>query len=169
MIIGVKELEARLDKMSGADMYRGVGRGISLVQAYAKENCPVNDGELREKIYTEVKTEGDAIRGICFTDVEHGTYVEFGTGPRGQENHVGISPDVTPAYTMSPWWIQEGPGENQIDRKTAEKYHFFYIDTPQGRFYQCTGQPAKPFLYPALKNNEEEITKLFLESIRSQL
>lgn len=165
MIIGTKELEARLDKMARVDVYRGVGQGVSLVQEYAKNKCPANYGELRDKIYTEVKEENGVMRGFCFTDVDHGTYVEFGTGPRGQENHAEISPEVTPAYVMSPWWIHE----SDISRETAEKYHFFYIDTPEGRFYQCTGQPAHPFLYPALKNNEEEVTKIFLDSVRRQL
>ena len=45
------------------------------------------------------------------------------------------------------------------DQRTAEKYRWFYIDTPKGRFYQCSGQPAHPFMYPALKDNEEQLWK----------
>ena len=44
-----------------------------------------------------------------------------------------------------------------MDRRVAEKYHWFHIDTPDGRFYQCTGQPAYPFMYPALKDNQDQI------------
>jgi hypothetical protein len=56
-----------------------------------------------------------------------------------------------------------------IGRKTAEKYKWFYVDTPDGRFYQCTGQAAQPFLYPALKNNELEIAHYFEEAIEKNL
>ena len=56
-----------------------------------------------------------------------------------------------------------------IGRKTAEKYKWFYVDTPDGRFYQCTGQVAQPFLYPALKNNELEIAHYFEEAIEKNL
>ena len=80
-------------------------------------------------------------------------YLEFGTGPKGQENHAGISPEITPAYTQNPWWIHE----SQVDRRVAEKYHWFYLDTPDGRFYLCTGQPAYPFMYPALKDSQDQI------------
>lgn len=115
-----------------------------------------------------VETEGRNVTGICYTDKKYGPYVEFGTGPKGQENHEGISPDTTPVYTQSPWWIHEGSGPNEVDRATAEKYGWFYIDTPEGRFYQCTGQPAQPFLYPALKNNEKQIEQVIREELRKQ-
>ena len=92
-------------------------------------------------------------------------YVEFGTGPKGQADHAGISPEVTPVYTQAPWWIHE----SQIDRRTAEKYRWFYIDTPQGRFYQCTGQPAHPFLYPALHDNEDKILKNMKASFQTNI
>ena len=80
-----------------------------------------------------------------------------------------ISPNISPAYTQSPWWIHEGSGADEIDRATAEHYHFPYIETKDGRFYQCTGQPAQPFLYPALKNNEDRITEIIGEELKKQL
>lgn len=165
MIIGVADLNKHFDKLSKVELRTGIEKGISLVQEAAKANCPVFDGELRSKILTEVTEEEDTVRGTCWPAVKHGTFVELGTGPKGQANHEGISPDITVAYTQSPWWIHE----SQIDRDVAEHYHFFHIDTPQGRFYQCTGQAAQPYLYPALKDNEEEIVKLVGEEIKKQL
>ena len=102
-----------------------------------------------------METAEEGTIGAVYTNKKYGPYVELGTGPRGEADHAGISPLVTPAYSQSPWWIHE----SQIDAKIAEKYHWFYIDTPEGRFYQCSGQPAQPFLYPALKNNEERVTR----------
>lgn len=103
--------------------------------------------------------------GICFTNAPHNQFIEFGTGPRGQANHKGISPNVAVSYSQSPWWIHE----SQIERRVAEKYKFFYIDTPEGRFYQCSGQPAKPYLYPALKNNVDEVMEIIRKEIEKQL
>lgn len=165
MILGATKLNKRFDKLSKVDIKNGISKGISFVQEAAKANCPVFDGELRSKIMTDVTEEGDTVRGVCWPAVEHGTYVELGAGPKGQANHEGISPDITVAYTQSPWWIHE----SQMDRKVAEHYHFFHIDTPQGRFYQCTGQPAQPYLYPALKDNEDAVFEIITKEIKRQL
>lgn len=165
MILGVHELEKQFDRMNAVDLTAGIGRAISLVQEDAKTNCPVFDGELRSKILTDVEQNGDTVRGICWPAAEHGVYVELGTGPKGQEDHEGISPDIAVAYRQSPWWIHE----SQIERDIAEHYHFHYIDTPQGRFYQCTGQAAQPYLYPALKNNTGKISEIVKQSVRRQL
>lgn len=165
MIIGKTELDKRFDILSKVKLRSGIEKGISLVQEAAKGNCPVFDGELRNKIMTDIEEGEEAVRGTCWPAVEHGVYVEFGTGPKGQANHSGISPDAAVAYSQSPWWIHE----SQIDRVVAEHYHFFHIDTPQGRFYQCTGQAAQPYLYPALKDNEKEILKIIAKDVKRQL
>ncbi|MDD3796826.1 MAG: HK97 gp10 family phage protein [Lachnospiraceae bacterium] len=148
-----------LDKLSDLDLRRAVGRGISIVQQAAKLGVHVQNGELRNSIFTDVREQDGKVIGTCYTNKRYANYVEFGTGPRGQANHEGISPNVAVAYEQSPWWIHEGSGQNEVDRDTAERYGWFHIDTPQGRFYQCTGSEAHPFMYPALKNNEEIIVK----------
>ena len=84
----------------------------------------------------------DRVIGTVYTNKAYAMYVEMGTGPKGAANHAGISPVASPAYTMSPWWIHE----SQVDKEAAEEYHWFYLDTPDGRFYQCTGQSAQPFM-----------------------
>ena len=90
--------------------------------------------------------------------------MEFGTGPKGQANHEGISPDAAVSYSQSPWWIHE----SQVGRETAERYGWSYIDTPDGRFYHCFGQAAHPYMYPALKNNEQEIERIFEEAVKKK-
>ena len=162
MAKGIKGLDKLMKKYgelaeqaAGESMGRAVGASAKLIQGEAKLLCPGNDGELRRSIKTRVETAEEGTIGAVYTNKKYGPYVELGTGPRGEADHAGISPLVTPAYSQSPWWIHE----SQIDAKIAEKYHWFYIDTPEGRFYQCSGQPAQPFLYPALKNNEERVTR----------
>lgn len=159
------ELDKKLKQLAEIDMKRAVGEVIQIVRLAATLNCPIDTGELQQDIAADV--EGDSIRAIgnCWTNKAYAPYVEFGTGPKGQADHAGISPDVTPVYTQSPWWIHE----SQVDRRVAEKYRWFYIDTPEGRFYQCTGQPAHPFMYPALHDNEDKILSNMRASFQAEI
>lgn len=143
------------ESAAGETMEKAVGASARMVQGEARLLCPVKDGELRQSIRTLVSTRDGRTQGITYTNKKHAPYVELGTGPKGEADHAGISPSVNPVYTQSPWWIHE----SQIDKESAEQYHWFYIDTKDGRFYQCAGQPAQPFLYPALKNNEGRVTR----------
>lgn len=165
MILGEKKLLDSLGKLSQTDLYGAVARGIKTVQAEAKSLCPVHDGELRDSIYISVENSEDGIRGTCYTNKSYAAYVEFGTGPKGQANHEGISPDVAVSYRQSPWWIHE----SQVGRETAERYGWPYIDTPDGRFYCCSGQAAQAYMYPALKNNEQEIERIFEEAVKKKI
>lgn len=158
-IKGLDELMQKYGKLAEQAtkevMGRAVGASMKMVQGEAKLLCLVDNGELRQSIKTRVEVEEDRTVGIVYTNKSYAPYVEFGTGPKGEANHVGISPEVTPVYSQSLWWIHE----SQIDADVAEKYHWFYIETPDGRFYQCSGQAAQPFMYPALKNNEDRAVR----------
>lgn len=161
---GTDKLCRQLDRMSEAKgLYDSVAAAGKFVQANAKLNAGhfTDTGNLRERIFTKQENLENISRSTIYTNEEYGPYVELGTGPKGNENHKGISPHVAPVYTMSPWWIHE----SQIDKRVAEKYKWFYIDTKDGRFYQCTGQPAKPFMYPAIANNREIIKKMIQTGI----
>lgn len=162
MANGVKGLDKLMKKYgdlaiaaAGPGLIKAVGASAKVIQSEAKLLCPVSDGELRQSIRTRIEQQDEKVIGTVYTNVKYAPYVEFGTGPKGEKNHEGISPLVTPVYLQSPWWIHE----SQIDAETAEEYHWFYIDTKKGRFYQCSGQAAQPFLYPALKNNEDRVTR----------
>ena len=167
MIEGHKELGrkfATLEQIADQQMERIVKNQLKHVQAAAKLLCPVSQGELRNSIRSSVQRVDDRVVGTVYTNKAYAPYVEFGTGPKGEADHAGISPAVSPAYSQSPWWIHE----SQIDKETA-RYHWFYLDTPNGRFYQCTGQPAQPFMYPALKDNEERIVRNMQNHIAREL
>lgn len=167
MIIGKLELEKRFDKMSKVDLRNGIEKGISYVQSAAKLGCPSYTGELRNSIMIFVESQGDAVRGVCWPGVEYGMYVELGTGPVGQSNHDGISPDIAVAYSQKGWMI---PG-NAMDRAYAESKGLGVVEGKDGEVigYLTNGQPARPYLYPALKNNEEEIIGIIAEEVRKQL
>lgn len=159
------ELDKKLKQLTEIDMKRAVAQAIQIVRSAAVNNCHADTGELRQSIYAEITGDSTRAVGTCWTNKAYAPYVEFGTGPKGQADHAGISPDVTPVYTQSPWWIHE----SQVDRRVAEKYRWFYIDTPEGRFYQCTGQPAHPFMYPALHDNEDKILSDMTASFRAEI
>lgn len=167
MIIGTKELDAALAKLSQTDMGKAVEEGIKLVQGEAKSRCPVHEGELRDSIYAEVEHGIEYTIGICYTNKNHAPHVEFGTGPVGQENHKGVSPDSTGSYVQKGWMI---PGD-AMERGYAESKGLGVVEDKNGNVkgYLTNGQPARPFLYPALKNQEEEIEKIFRKEMEKQI
>lgn len=115
-----------------------INKQMRFVQGEAKLLCPVGaTGYLRNSIIVDSKVTNTGITGICSTNVEYAAYVEFGTGPVGAENHAGISPNVDISYREDGWCYMNDKGE--------------YIYTK--------GQPAQPFMYPALKNNEDTVLK----------
>lgn len=136
-------------------------QAANYVMAAAKLLAPTGEsGDLRKSISVTITEAPAELTAHIGSWLEYAIYVEVGTGPKGAANHAGISPDIQPAYTMSPWWVHE----SQIPPGTGEKYHWYSIETDQGTFYQVTGQPARPFLYPALKDNEQVIGDLLAGS-----
>ena len=114
--------------------------------------CPVNHGELRQTIKTKVEATEGMVIGTVYTNNKHAAYVELGTGPIGEANHEGVSPEVNPVYYQSGWWF---PGD-KVTPQDAEKYHWPSMTTEDGKtLYFTQGQPAQPFMYPALKGIED--------------
>lgn len=167
MIIGDKELVKELGKIQSMNTRTGIKEAISFVQENAKSNCPTNYGELRESIYIDVEYDAEICRGICYTNKSYGPYVEFGTGPNGQASHEGISPNVAVAYNQKGWMI---PG-NAMTLRDAEKYGFGVVKRKDGMpmGYLTNGQAAQPFMYPALKDNEEKVIQIIFDHARRQL
>lgn len=159
---GVRELCVQLDRIvTAAGEARFVKEAGQFVRGAAVENCPAFSGYLRSNIYCDFDESEDGARAEVYTNVSYAPYVELGTGPRGAANHAGISPNVTPVYTLEPWWIHE----SQVDRVIAEMYRWPHIDTSDGRFYKCSGQPARPFMYPALKENEDKVIRIMRDGM----
>lgn len=152
-LLGADRLIAKCRKLAskqvGDDIVRRAVLNAckNIVQAEAKLRAPANEGELRNSIKVRVKMEGDRVIGEVFTNSDHGAYVELGTGLKGQASHSGISPDVSVSYRSSPWFVHE-------DQINVGPYHFQKV----GEFYKMYGQPAQPYLYPALKDNQERVS-----------
>lgn len=144
-------------------------RAMSVVQGAAKANAPVSrvsgGGALRQSIFTDVETHPDRITGICYTNLEYAPYVEFGTGPAGQEEHSGISPNVAVQYRQSGWVIPA----DAMSEGDARAYGFPVAYGKDGQIigYYTRGQAAQPFLYPALVNNRAAVVNELKKAINA--
>lgn len=87
-IKGLNSLMRKLDALGGNSkkaLKTGIRKGTMLVQGDAKELAPVGDsGLLRNSIQSKVEEKNGNITGKVSTNIEHGPYVEFGTGQRGE-------------------------------------------------------------------------------------
>lgn len=168
--MSIGRLQAQLKKIeTAATTGQWMEQACQFVVGAAKMLCPGYTGELRNSITYEVEKGGflfwKRYTGIVYTDKAYAPYVELGTGPKGADDHAGISPEITPSYTLEPWWIHE----SMIDPGLAEMYHWPAIKTPDGVFYRCSGQAAQPFLYPALADNEATVVAIITKGINAAM
>ena len=141
----------------------------SIVQAAAKLECPVREagggGELRNSIKTSIEQRGSKAIATTYTAKRHAAYVEFGTGPVGQENHEGVSPEFIPSYSQHGWGIPA----DEVDEADAERYGWRKRTYSGKDYYMTSGQPAHPFMYPALKNNEAKVATSVKNGLRREI
>lgn len=77
------QIAAKLDEITAAlvsNTESCMTNACLAVQAKAMEKCPVNTGELRRSITTEVETNGTTVNGKVGTNVDYAPYVHEGTG-----------------------------------------------------------------------------------------
>lgn len=123
----------------------GMQKGLSLIRGDAQANCPVDTGELKEKIKTRTRKENGALVGEVYSGAPHGIYVEMGTGPKGEANHAGVNPEWAVGVTYRP--------------------NGWTYPTKDGEFRFTRGMPARPFLYPAFKANEKAAQDKIAEAV----
>jgi HK97 gp10 family phage protein len=66
-----------------APVTKAVSDGCTLVLNVAKEYCPVDTGALRDSIAQETHDETNGVGGSVSVGMFYATYVEFGTGRKG--------------------------------------------------------------------------------------
>ena len=96
-VINLEKLIGKLNKLSNQQMDQALNKACILVENQAKENCPVDTGELRMSIthYVEGQT------GIVGTNKHYAPYVEYGTGLFAKEGN----------GRQTPWSYQDAKGE----------------------------------------------------------
>lgn len=161
----IRKINSLPRKMQIEIYRRGVGSSAEIVKASAKRKAPGNDGDLRKSIKSKVSVKGNRVLGEIYTNLNYAPYVEFGTGPEGETNHSGISPNVNPTYRSKPWFI---PG-SVLSQSAISKYKFPEISIGKDKLYWTDGQKAQPFMYPALKENENKVDRVFKASVKRAL
>lgn len=123
-------------------------------------------GELLGSIKTEVVTDsGGKLVGRVWSDKEQAIYREFGTGPNGEASPKELPEGIHPVYTQTRWFI---PAE-AVAIDLSAVYGMPKI-TIQGKdFFITSGQPARPFLYPSLKEIIPQMGDIYKEHVQKGL
>lgn len=145
-IKGATSLRNKLTRLKTIDITDIIEKATVMVYDQARRNTPVQTGELLHSIAYDMQEEKGKVRGVVYTNLEYGTYVEFGTGPKGAEDHKELSPHVHPRYSTKGWC---------------------YYDEKKGKWIWTRGQKAQPFLYPALHKNKKKI-KAYIKKATKQ-
>ncbi len=147
-IVGLDSLLKKLNKLGGnidEVLTQSIGQQTKLVQGDAKDLCPVDLGDLRNSIKGTVKNYKGRIVGVVSTNSDHAAYVEFGTGKVGERTNKNTKVNVS--YKQDKW----------------------LVNIPDVGPRWIEGQPAQPYLYPALKNNEERIIENIKADVRKAI
>lgn len=147
-IEGLDRLYRKIARLHNIDIKPIIEDATIRIRDEAKMRVPVDTGELQNSIDYNVDISAKCFTGKVFTNKEHGLYVELGTGPKGEASHIGISPEIKPIYSPSGW---------------------VYYDTDKQKFIFTNGQPARPFMYPALHDNREKISKFIQEKVQRKI
>lgn len=90
--MSIKGMDSLLRKINSLDgnsqqmLKTAVLQATKKVQGDAKDLAPVDTGRLRNSIQATVEEKDGEIIGKVSTNVEYATYIEFGTGKRGEES-----------------------------------------------------------------------------------
>ena len=139
VIAKLEEFRARIEAKLPELITKLCERGLEI----AKEQCPVDTGDLRESIH--IIAEG--IAGQIIASSGHAAYVEFGTGIVGAGS---------PHPTLP--WAYDVNGH-------GDKGWTYYKND---RFYWTAGQPAKPFMQTTARLLAEEAPDIAKEVFESE-
>lgn len=151
--IRIDGLDAYIDKFTKSPdrllerLRKQVLEDAETLAGMQRDNCVVDTGMLRESIQTFCEREGDVITAGTRTNNDHAVYVEFGTGPKGSAEGHPLDAELG------------------VVRKTEG----WVVNIPGVGFRYTEGQPAKPFMYPAMKNMEPVIKAHFGTAVQEVL
>jgi hypothetical protein len=76
---------------------------VLFIEGQSKSDVPIGPtGALAGGIQSEIEETGDGWKGAVFDPVEYASYVNYGTGSRGQSSSV---PDRAPEITYTGSWL----------------------------------------------------------------
>ena len=147
-VVGLESLLNKLNKLGGnveETLYNSIAKQTKFIQGEAKELCPVDTGDLRNSIKANTIKNKNEIVGKVHTNMRHSLYVEFGTGKVGEKTNTNTKVNVN--YKQDKW----------------------LANIPDVGPRWIEGQPAQPYLYPALKNNEDKILENIKDDIKKAI
>lgn len=125
-----------------------------------------SSGELIGSLKTEVVENAEGkIVGRVWSDKAQSVYREFGSGPNGQASPKDLPEGINPVYTQTRWFI---PAE-EVGIDLNEIYGMPKITIQGKEFYITSGQPARPFLYPSLKEILPQMPEIYKEHVQKKL
>lgn len=172
-ITNVSRLMKKLDRLGGnseAVFENAVDKVGKAIVRYAQDYCPesgLSDDTLRDSIHFEVvKRDGKKTKARVVTNHEAAAYVEFGTGPIGEESG-GIASKFSGkiSYRSTPWFIPA----DQIETSVAEKYNFILTKIKGKDYYLCKGQAAQPYMYPAVVGKEKTLGNIVRYQLNKEI
>ena len=147
-IEGLDRLYRKIEQLKNIDIQPIIEDATARVRDEARMRVPVDTGELQNSIDYDIEETDKGYVGKVFSNKKHAIYVELGTGPKGEANHIGISPQIKPIYSPSGW---------------------VYYDEDKQKFIFTKGQPARPFMYPALHDNRNKISKFIQFRVKKKI
>ena len=147
-IKGIDRLTKRFNNIADMELQGVMNKATQLVHGQAKALAPVDKGQLAGSIHMQVKDTGEELQGRVYTNVEYAAYVEFGTGIKGNGTYPYKVKGLTLTYRDKGW---------------------AYFDEDKNEWIYTKGQEAQPYMYPALKNHEKTIRRLFQDGVHTLL
>ena len=128
-----------IDRIEIPEEARNTSQFVAYSQSIKTKKAEMNEGEITSSVYSDLLVGGDDPK---WADVPVGAFLEWGTGPLGQESHIyEHGYDYT---TISPW-----------------DYHTWLQLQQTGNW----GIVARPHLYPALLHSETILENNIKEAI----
>jgi len=125
-----------------------------------------SSGELLGSLKNEVVVNAQGkIIGRVWSDNQKSVFRELGTGPVGESSQKDLPEGVTPVYSQTAWFIPA----TEVDIDLEAVYGIPRVSIQGKDFYITKGQPARPFLYPSLKELTEQAPEIYKKHVQKKL
>lgn len=136
------------------------------IESKLSSSIKYGSGELMGSFKNEVVEDAEGnIVGRNWSDNKTALFREMGTGEVGAASQKDLPDDVHPTYTMEPWYFPT----DATDVDLEAIYGMIKITINGKEFYRTSGQPARPYMYPAFKEGMEHADEVFKEHVQKNL
>lgn len=137
-------------------------RGTSRIQSSVKHGSGESVGSIKQEVV--IDSNGKLI-GRVWSDKQQLLFREFGTGPVGEASPKDLPSGVNPVYTQERWFV---PADLvAVDLEAV--YGIPKVTINEKDFFMTRGQPARPWLYPSVKEVEENIPEIYKDHVQKGL